>query len=118
MMYLSRQRAATAFARHENPLTRSALTFTGNIALSYAEPIAYRDGRFLFVTDVGRNGRKDPSLTATFSATTAQHVGAVVSAWAVENGSDTVLFVPHGKVREYARGRGITPGSWGKSFDA
>ena len=103
---LSRRDAAQAFARGENPRTRAALHFQGDVAMSYDEPIAVRVGTALYVT------------TARFSMTTSHHRGAVDGQWAVENGSETVINTEHGEIRRMARERGVQPGPWGRDFDA
>lgn len=98
---LSRRAAATAFAKGKTPETRCALTFQGNFAYSYEEPIAVREGKRLRVT------------SRTFSMTTSHHRTYVAGAWAIENGTETVEDIDHTLLRSLAHTQGLRMGSRG-----
>lgn len=102
---LNKRAASTAFAQGLNPRTGCALTFRGDIAYSYAEPIAVRVGGTLHIT------------TAKFSMTTSHHRGAVAGCFAIENGAENVIDTDHGVIREMARSRGEGVGSRGACYD-
>lgn len=118
---LNRRAASTAFAKGETHIrTCSALTFEGDIAYSYAEPIAFRKGRTLYVT------------TGKFSMTTSHHRGQVAGAFAVEyhvvdynadrtigkgNRGRRIVNVDHGKLRQMVREAGGSLGPWGRVYD-
>jgi hypothetical protein len=100
---LDRRAAANAFAAGiEHIRTQSSLTFEGDIAYSYSEPIAVRVNGVVFCTD------------ATFSMTTAHHIGHVRGAAAVRGNLE---LVHHRVIRELARERGGYLGNWGRRFD-
>jgi hypothetical protein len=125
---LNRRAASNAFAQGETHIrTDSALSFQGDVAFSYAEPIAVRVGKVLFKT------------AARFSMTTSHHVGYVSGAWAVthqitdynmsdrkagtigrnqETGAE-IRWVDHGEIRQMARERGLLGHApWGRQYDA
>ena len=118
-MYMSKplhaRAAAAAFANGETGIrTHGALTFSGDVAWSYAEPVAVRDGAILYVTD------------AKFSVTTSRHTSQVASQWAIaaapvtgHDGDYNVRRVDHGTLRQMVteRGQGGSLGSRGRHYE-
>lgn len=105
--YMTAHEAAHIWAKDNTPDYRgTALTFDGDVAYSYAEPIAVREGDTLYRT------------TARFSVTTSRHNTIVTGRFAVMHGSDKVIDIDHGTIREMTRKRGLSVGPRGRRHDA
>ena len=100
--------AADAFIVGGGPVrTHSTASFAGDVAWSYAEPVAVadREERVLYVTRAG------------FSVTTAKHRNAVRRA--AERAGWLIIEQTHGTIRAMAReqGQGSMLGPHGRSYD-
>lgn len=100
--------ASEAFITGNGPVkTHSAASFRGDVAWSYAEPVAIaeRETQTLYVTKAG------------FSVTTAKHRNSVRRA--AERAGWLVIEQTHGTIREMVRemGQGDDLGPHGRQYD-